>query len=80
MHSKKSPEECFYGTSTLGERGQIVIPAEARAALGFEPGDKLMIMHHPVHQGIVIFKLESVREFLAEMQATVERMAAEPNN
>lgn len=69
-------EKCFFGTSTMGERGQVVIPAEARAELGFSPGDKLMIMRHPVHEGIVIFKLDAVRDFLSEMQTSFEKIAS----
>jgi bifunctional DNA-binding transcriptional regulator/antitoxin component of YhaV-PrlF toxin-antitoxin module len=33
-------DDAFYGSATVGERGQIVIPAEARAELGLTPGDK----------------------------------------
>lgn len=69
-------EESFYGTSTLGERGQIVIPAEARAAMGFHAGDKLLIMRHPVHPGVVVFKLEDVREFLDEFNSMFRRAEA----
>lgn len=36
-------EKEFYGTTTLGERGQVVIPAEARKALGLTKGDKLLV-------------------------------------
>ena len=38
---------CFYGTATVGERGQLVIPSEARTELGINPGDKLLVMKHP---------------------------------
>ncbi|MEJ2740604.1 MAG: AbrB/MazE/SpoVT family DNA-binding domain-containing protein, partial [Dehalococcoidia bacterium] len=33
----------FYGSVTIGERGQIVIPVEARKDFGMKPGDKLLI-------------------------------------
>jgi AbrB family looped-hinge helix DNA binding protein len=39
-------EDAFYGTSTMGERGQLVIPAEARAELEMTPGDKILIMKY----------------------------------
>jgi AbrB family looped-hinge helix DNA binding protein len=32
-----------YGTTTIGEKGQVVIPAEARKSLGSEPGEKLLV-------------------------------------
>lgn len=33
----------FIGTATVGDKGQIVLPIEARRALEFKPGDKLMV-------------------------------------
>ncbi len=33
----------FYGTTTLGEKGQVVVPAEARKAMGLKSGDKLLV-------------------------------------
>lgn len=35
-----------FGTTTLGERGQVVIPAEIREKLGLEPGEKFMVLLH----------------------------------
>ena len=32
----------FYDTVTVGERGQVVIPAKARNDLGIKAGDKLL--------------------------------------
>ena len=61
--------DAFYGTSTVGERGQIVIPAEARAVIGFHPADKVVIMRHPVHSGLMMFKIEAMREFLDDFAA-----------
>lgn len=72
MKSKKSAQkgvsfsDAFYGTSTVGERGQIVIPADARTAMGINPGDKIVIMHHPHNKGLMLFKIEAMREFLDE--------------
>ena len=68
--------EAFYGSVTVGERGQIVIPAEARQDLGVEPGDKLLAMKHPTYRGLMIFKIESVREFLDEFAAGLARVEA----
>ena len=33
----------FLGATTVGERGQIVIPAAARKALDITSGDKLLV-------------------------------------
>ncbi len=37
-------EQLFYGTTTVGERGQVVIPVEAREKLGIKAGDKLLVL------------------------------------
>jgi len=72
--------EAFFGTSTLGERGQVVIPAEARAEIGFQPGDKVLIMRHPIHKGLVLFKLDAVKEFLDDFSRDIERLEKEKLN
>ena len=68
--------EAFYGSSTVGERGQIVIPADARAEIGFQPGDKVLIMRHPIYKGVMLFKIEAVREFLDEFATNLARFEA----
>lgn len=37
------PSRRFYGTVTVSDRGQVVIPAEARRDLGIAVGDKLLV-------------------------------------
>lgn len=71
--AKNCLTESFFGTSTVGERGQVVIPAEAREEFNIQPGDKLMVMRHPVHAGVMLFKIDSAREFLDEFQKTLDR-------
>src|SRR5581483_11378420 len=58
--NNKCPLECFYGAVTVGERGQIVIPAEARKEIGIQAGDKLLIWKHPSGEGLMAFKVEAV--------------------
>ncbi len=43
----------LYGTATVGTKGQIVIPAEAREALNIQPGDKVMIIGHPHKKAVL---------------------------
>lgn len=54
----------LYGSATVGERGQLVIPAEARKAFGVEVGDKVLVFGHG--RGLLILKAEVVTELLAE--------------
>lgn len=39
----QNPTRRFYGAVTVSDRGQIVIPAEARRDLGIAVGDKLLV-------------------------------------
>lgn len=72
---KGSMENSFFGSATIGERGQVVIPAEAREELGFAPGDKLLVMRHPIYNGVMMFKIEAAREFIEEFRAGMDRVA-----
>lgn len=58
-------EHEFFGSVTVGERGQVVIPAEARKKMGIQPGDKLLVMGHPFAEGVVLAKIDSMREALS---------------
>ncbi len=44
MDSNIHKHDKMYGTTTLGARGQVVIPAQARKDLKLKPGDRLMVM------------------------------------
>lgn len=46
----------FFGTVTVGTRGQISIPAQARKSLGLEPGDQLVVLTDPA-QGLALVPL-----------------------
>lgn len=64
----------FFGTATVGERGQIVIPAEARKKHGIRPGDKLLIMGTPDKKGLMLVKIEAMREFMTSMLQELQRV------
>ena len=34
----------YYGDTVIGERGQVVIPAELRKKFGIETGDRFLVM------------------------------------
>lgn len=63
----ENPAECFYGSVTVGDRGQVVIPAALRRQLGVHPGDRLLVFRHGPDRGaIVMAKIDSLRRFLSE--------------
>ena len=40
----KAPEGKYAWTATVGEKGQIVIPKQARDLFGIRPGDTLLLL------------------------------------
>ena len=59
-----SSEDLFLGAVTVGERGQVVIPAEARKRYGMHPGDRMLVMGHPSGEGVLLVKIEAARGFI----------------
>jgi len=49
-----------YGTVTVGERGQLVIPAELRKILDIKSGDHLMVFSKP---DIKVINLMPAKDF-----------------
>ena len=83
MKHKLSLEDHFFGSATVGERGQIVIPSEARRRFSINPGDKMLVLGHPSGSGVVICKIDAMREvfssLLAEIEKIESRIADQPN-
>jgi AbrB family looped-hinge helix DNA binding protein len=48
----------FYGSATVGSKGQIVIPAEAREELRLEEGEKLIVLRDRHSGGLMVLKAE----------------------
>ncbi|QED48075.1 AbrB/MazE/SpoVT family DNA-binding domain-containing protein [Cytobacillus dafuensis] len=53
----------FFGVVKVGERGQIVIPKQAREMYQIQAGDKLVVLGEDVTKGIAILKTDSFLEF-----------------
>ncbi len=43
-HKGEAPRDKYAWTMKIGERGQLVIPKEARDLFGFEPGDTIILL------------------------------------
>ncbi len=56
----------IFGTAKVGERGQIVIPKEARTLFGIEPGDTLLILGDEKN-GILVSKPDVVENIAEEL-------------
>lgn len=56
----------IFGTAKVGERGQIVIPKEARTVFGIEPGDTLLILGDEKN-GILVSKPDVIENIAEEL-------------
>lgn len=73
-HELEAATPKVYGSVTIGERGQIVIPAEARKELGLKPSSKLLVFSG-LHKGsLVIAKAELVGEYLGKAMAQMAQI------
>ena len=65
--NRMTKDSHIYGIVTVGERGQIVIPKEARNRFNIKPKEKLLILGPPRLHGekgvLVLMKAEDMREF-----------------
>ncbi len=50
-----------FGTVKVGEKGQIVIPKEARSQFGIQPGDTLLVLGDERH-GIIVTRPDVIHE------------------
>ena len=67
----------FCGATTVGERGQIVIPAEARKEYGLEIGDKVMVFMSHHGTGLIVIKADQVTRMLSETIDQLGRIVQE---
>ena len=64
----------FWGAGTVGTKGQVVIPAEAREALNIKEGDKLLMVSAAHGKALMIIKPEIVEEYMERMQTGLQEL------
>jgi AbrB family looped-hinge helix DNA binding protein len=64
----------FYGSTTVGERGQVVIPAEARRDLNISQGTKLLVFSGHGGDDLVFTRAESMAEFINKAKEMMNQM------
>ena len=64
-------KEKFIWTAKVGDKGQIVIPKEAREIFDIKPGDSL-ILFGDIKKGIAISKYDNYIAFMEEIFETKE--------
>ena len=63
---KKFPEQEFYGTTTLGEKGQVVIPSDARTDMKMHKGEKLLVFGMGDDM-VILSKLSNLKQFASQL-------------
>jgi AbrB family looped-hinge helix DNA binding protein len=54
----------FLGSATVGSKGQIVIPADARTSMKVKEGDKVVVLRGPREGSILVFRVDSFDKLL----------------
>ena len=67
----KSKAKRVFGTARVGDRGQIVIPKDAREFFGIEPGDTLLILGKS-ETGLIVTKPETLHNLANQIFESVE--------
>lgn len=67
MHHKK-----LFGTATVGTKGQIVIPADAREELGIKTGDRLYVIGSPQAGAVTFIREEQLEGFIERLNINLQ--------
>ncbi|HSW74704.1 MAG TPA: AbrB/MazE/SpoVT family DNA-binding domain-containing protein [Candidatus Saccharimonadales bacterium] len=59
----------FYASATVGVKGQIVLPQEAREELDIKEGDKVVILRAPHEGGLLVLKADKIAEMVNTMSS-----------
>jgi AbrB family looped-hinge helix DNA binding protein len=66
METKKDHKKTFYGTTTIGEKGQVVIPVQAREAMKLKKGEKLLVFGFG-REMLALSKLVHIERFASHL-------------
>ena len=68
----KGPGKRVFGTAKVGDRGQIVIPKEARELFGIKPGDTLLILGDE-DTGLIVSRPEVLSDLASKILKNVNK-------
>ena len=64
----------FYGSTTIGERGQIVLPVKLRDDFKIQKGDKLLVIGNATAYRIILVNAETMSQQLEQMSNQLNKM------
>ena len=62
----------LFGKVKVGERGQIVIPKEARDKFNIKPGDSLVVFGKEKNEKLILLKEDLMREYALKILDDVD--------
>lgn len=65
------PEGKFAWMVKIGEKGQFVIPKEAREMFGFQPGEEILVLGD-IQKGIAVLPKEKQQETIKHIFVEIE--------
>ena len=68
----KQKAQRVFGTAKVGDRGQIVIPKEARELFGIKPGDTLLIFGE-TDTGLIVSRPDVLNNLASELLNNVKK-------
>ena len=71
LHDKK-----LYGTATVGTKGQVVIPSDARDEIGIKTGDRLYVVGSSSKKFVGFIREEQLRQLIEHITDNVEEYKA----
>ena len=64
----------FYGSSTVGERGQIVLPAKMRKEFNIKKGDKLLVIGNSILNHINLVSQETLNKYFENINKNINQI------
>lgn len=64
-------KHAWYGTTTIGEKGQVVIPVEARAAMKLKKGNKLLVFGMGSDM-LALSRLDNLEKLASHLEAKLK--------
>ena len=68
----KNRQQRVFGTARVGDRGQIVIPKEARDYYGISPGDTLLLLGDE-ETGLIVTRPEVLNNLASQILSNVKK-------
>ncbi len=78
MKGKKPPKGKYAWTAKIGDKGQIVIPKEARDLFGMEPGDTVLLLGD-VKRGLAIVRSDTLAHITSMLLGDSDEDSSEEN-